>query len=286
VAKPAAPVGPSFRIESNQARDRWLKALFYADFGVGKTYLCGTAVEVPSMQDVLMINAESGDLTLWDPNNKIPFHLIDIVRVTDYKQLGRVYDFLKLHCTYRDAGPEAEPKLIELQKRFFADNVPDPERIRRYRTGMVDSLTEVEQYCMNSLLGIDATTRMDEETATAEWAQYRQQHQMVQRMIRNFRDLPMHMLFTCHRTYVQDEAKRMLFSPGMTGKLSSQVQGFMDVVGYLQVGTSAEPDKLPPRRLYVQPGKQYAAKCRFSAFKKPYFEDPTMKSILQQVGLI
>ena len=81
----------------------------------------------------------------------------------------------------------------------------------------------------------------------------------------------------------------------MTGKLSSQVQGFMDMVGYLvakPVGAQAEGedaesggDKKMARRLYVQPIGNFAAKCRFSSFKGTYFDNPTMETIIKAIKL-
>jgi len=259
--------------------------LVYGDFGVGKTWLWGTAAAVPEMRDVLMISAEAGELTLNDPDNKVPFHLIDPVRVGDYKTVARIYDFLKIHCLLRDKeDEESKERLVKLQK-LVMPNMAENERIRRYRTVIVDSLTEVESYCMAQLLGINDTTKMDEEVQGAEWSEYKKQHQMVQRMIRNFRDLPMHVLFTASRAYVQDEMKRHIYSPMMTGKLSSQIQGFMDVVGYLVIG-QGEEGQPAPRRLYVQPGARYAAKSRFSRYRGTFFDNPTMAGILHDVGLL
>jgi hypothetical protein len=236
------------------------------------------------MQDVLMISAEAGDLTLWDPDHA--FHLIDVVRVTDYKTVARVYDFLKAHCTLRDrTDADSEARLRKLQT-MVGEQLSDPERLRRYKTIIVDSLTEVEVYCMNQLLGVNDATKMDEEIQGAEWGEYKKQHTMVQRMIRNFRDLPCHVIFTAARAYTQDEMKRHIYAPMMTGKLSSTVQGFMDMVGYLVMGQSPEEGIVAPRRMYIQENPRYAAKSRFSGFKGTFFDNPTLKSILATVGLL
>jgi hypothetical protein len=280
-----APLGataqvPAFKIESSQNRKKFLKGLFYADYGVGKTFLTATAADVEEMRDVLLINAESGDLTL--ENDEHDFDLIDSVRCTDYSTIARVYEFLKTHCILRDKG-DIEG-LRTLEARFRGCEAGDIDRPKMYRTAILDSLTEAEVYCMNKLLGIRDSTKIDEEVASAEWAEYKRQHAMVARLVRNLRDLPMHILFTCARQYVQDEQKKFVYSPAMTGKLSSQVQGFMDVVGYLVTGEATQDGKLP-RRLYVQPTGRFAAKCRFSKFKGTYFDNPTIGSILKQVGL-
>jgi hypothetical protein len=275
VATPVKP--PPFVIQSHESRDRYLKLMTYGDYGVGKTYLAGTASEVESMRDVLLVNAESGDLTL--DHNEHGFKDIDSVRVKDYRTVARVHEFLKLHCQFRESGEE--DRLIALETQLKGIKITKP---KHYYTVIIDSLTEVEAYCMNQLLGIGDTTKLDEEVASAEWAEYKRNHSMVSRLVRNFRDLPMHVLMTCSRQYTQDDQKRFNFSPQMTGKLAGQVQGFMDMVGYYVVGAASEDEKLN-RRLYVQPVGRFAAKCRFSSYKGNYFDNPTIGKILQEVGL-
>jgi hypothetical protein len=287
-AAPVAGNRAAFIIPSERESLPYFRGLVYGEYGAGKTWLWGTSADVPEMRDVVMISAEAGDLTLNDREHA--FHLIDPIRVKDYKTIARVYEFLKLHCMLRDStDSDATARLRKLQNIVMPpkDGV-DPEtiRLRRYKTVIIDSLSEVEAYCMNQLLGVNDATKMDEEMQGAEWAEYKKQHGMVQRMVRNFRDLPMHVLFTAARAYTQDELKRHIYNPMLTGKLASQVQGFMDVVGYLVMGVASEEQAIAPRRMYIQPGPRFAAKSRFSNYKKAFFDNPTMGSILSEVGLL
>jgi hypothetical protein len=160
----------------------------------------------------------------------------------------------------------------------------DSDRLRRYRTIIIDSAAEIEAYCMAQLLGIDQNVKLDDETASREWSHFNKQMEMMTRFFRGFRNLPMHVLFTCPDTFREDETKRAHYMPMMSGQLRKQIQGFMDMVGYLQVGTSDQG--IPPRRLGVQPGNRFEAKCRFSRFKGAYFDDPSMGKILHAVGLL
>lgn len=278
---PAIVRTPPFRIESTATRSRYLKLLIYGDYGVGKTYLAGTAVEVPKLNDVLLINAESGDQTL--DSQDYDFDNIDVVTATNFKMVSTVYDFLKLHCSARDSNDVEKLKATEaFLKGITPEEIDEP---KRYQTVIVDSLSEVESFCLYQLLGITDTTNLDDEMPTAEWSHYRQNLDMILRLVRKFRDLPMHVIMTCARNYVQDENKRFNYSPALTGKLGSKVQGFMDMVGFYVLGQPGDNGQIP-RKLYVQPVGKFSAKCRFSSYREPAFDSPTIKKILASVGLL
>jgi len=246
--------------------------MVYGDYGMGKTTLAGSASKVPSMQDVLMIDAEAGDLSLSG------YEGVDVIRVKNYKMVSHVEEFLKRHCKLRD--DDDIEALCELESTLKGEKITEP---RKYNTVIVDTLTEVETYCMYQLLGITLNTRLDEETNVAEWPEFRRNFNMIQRFVRTFRDLPLHVIMTCSQQYTQDEQKRFNFAPSLTGKLSGAVQGFFDVVGYLTIVKSDEGKAI--RRLYVQPIERFAAKNRFVAFKETHFDNPTIGGILKAVGL-
>lgn len=278
-----APPPPPFQIVPMTKRTRWLKLLIYGGFGVGKTFLAGTAVGVDRMNDILLMNAEKGDLTL--EGDEYDFDAIEVVNVSTYKEVARVVDFLVLHCALRDSKePEDIAKLKQLDARMHLSTSDQP---RKYRTVIIDSLTEVEVFCMYQLLGISDLTKLDEETASAEWAEYKRNTQMIQLMLRKLRDLPLNVIFICSRRQIQDDRKRFNYSPSMTGQLSNIVQGFVDMVGYLTTGKVTEESEgaVIPRRMFVQPVGPFSAKCRFSQYKAPYFDNPTIEGILKAVGL-
>ncbi len=266
----------AFRVETTQRTERYLKLLVYGNFGVGKTYLAGTASEVDSMRDVLIINAEAGDLSL------AAFENVDSITVQNFATLGRINEYLKQHCKARDEDDIDRLKALEATVREC--DVDDIDEPRKYRTVIIDSLTELEAYCFNQLLGITDTTRLDEDPQSAEWTEYKKNHTMMQRVVRAFRDLPMHVIFTASEQFQQDESKKYKFSPDLTGKLSKKIQGFMDMVGYLAIGKDGDKTI---RRLYVSPSPtgKYDAKHRYQSFKEDYFLNPTIKSILVETGL-
>lgn len=272
IHKPSAP--PPFKVEKTGRKERYLKLLIYGTYGSGKTTLAGSAAEVDVMRDVFMINAESGDLSLSELD-------IDSVKVENYAVLSKVYEFLRQYCKARDT--DDVNKMRELYSRVSGEVVDNPPR---FRTVIMDTVTEIEAYCMNQLLGVTDATKLDDEVASAEWAEYKKNNTMMTRLVRNFRDLPMHVIIVASEQYNQDETKKYRYSPNLTGKLSKQVQGFFDMVGYLAVGSPNEQGEIP-RRLYVQPSGsgKFDAKHRYAKFKGSYFDNPTIGSILKQTIL-
>ena len=264
-----------FTITSVSKSRKYLKALIYGKHGVGKTTVAGSSVKVPGMRDVIMIDAEAGDLSLIDMED------IDIVRVSTYRQVARVIDFLRIHCKYRDE--DNVEGLKELEARLRGVDVKEIETPRKYRTLIIDSLSEVESFCMYQLLGITDNTRLDAEVASPEFSEYKRNYNMIQRLIRSARNLPMHVIFTCPDQFIQDDLKRFVYMPNLTGRLSKEVHGFMDLVGFLVLDKNEEGKQV--RRLFVQPVGKFEAKNRFPRFKGTYIDNPDMSKIVDAMEL-
>lgn len=261
--------------------------LIYGGYGSGKTRLVGSACLVPQMRDVLFLDCEAGDTTIATENDpayaKAASSFISVVRVQAYKDLARVQEYLRVHCKLRDENNTAELKRLE--KVLFPEDEYDPDSPpKRFYTAIIDSLSEAEAVAMYQLLGITDKTRLDDEVASPEWAEYKRNHSQILRTIRAFRDLPMNILMTAAEAYIQDDTKKMIYQPALTGRLAKQCQGFMDVVGYMHVTTGE--NNLKVHNLQVQPTPRINAKCRFSNFKLNGWANPTMLSILKSVGLL
>lgn len=243
--------------------------MIYGDFGVGKTTLAASAVDVPDMRDVLFISAEAGDMSI--------SHLdTDMVVVRSYSQLARVHEFLRLHCRARDENDiETLRKLEAKFKMVPPSEITTP---RKYRTVIVDTLNEVQKYAMYQLLGIVVGEQpLDADLESPQFKEWNLATEMIRLLVRSFRDLPMHVIFVCAEQVTEDERKRRIRTPGLPGKLANEVQGFLDFVGYYVAAQTEGGDMR--RRLFLVPGQTYQAKNRFVGWAGKYIDEPTMADI-------
>lgn len=280
---------PPFRIGMRQDDSRYLNILVYGKHGVGKTTLLASAADVPQMLGILFIDAESGEQAIEDnPRITNNVHLIENrIRVTTFKQVAQIHDYLVQYCKDRDAHPQNTKRMIDYEAAFRGISPSEITEPTIYRTVMLDSITEMEKYNMYALLGTNVDkipTGESGEIDVAQWDEFRKNNQMIQIALRRFRDLPMNFLAAAAEQYVQDENKRQIWSPALTGKLSNQVQGFFDIVGYMRAESKADGGRY--RRMYVDPTGNWAAKNRRAIFKGSYFDDPNMLSIMKAIGLL
>jgi hypothetical protein len=267
--RPAAALSP-FTIHQPNPEEHYLKLLIYGPYGVGKTVLAGTAADVPAMRDVLYIDAEAGELSLSDRPT------LDIIRIDKYAQLARIYEYLRLHVRARDAGDTA--KLLELESRVRGREVTTPTV---YRTVVIDSLTELQRYLMYQLLGVQPEKQpLDIPLAPPEWGEWRQSSDMIQLLVRQFRDLPMHVIIVAGELEVEDDRKRQLKRISLPGKLSVGVEGFFDLVGHLQKAKDGDGKTI--YRLYLDSATDSRhAKNRFRNIVVEYVDSPTIGKLIE-----
>jgi len=190
--------------------------LIYGDPGVGKTVLAGSACVVPEMSPVLLLDIEGGTLSL-----RKRYPEVDTVRVSNWAQLVRVYEALK----------EGEGKDY-------------------YRTIVIDSLTESQKVGMATIMKRAVEKDEDRDPDLPGIGEWGKNTNQVRTMVRAFRDLPMNTIFTCLAQTDKDKKGRWLTRPSLSGKLASEVSGFMDVVLYMY-NKDNEDSNLPPHRLLL-----------------------------------
>lgn len=277
----------------------WLSMLIYGDFGVGKTFLAGTAALVDDYSDVLYVALEGGEKGLKQlikEGKKKGINVAErilVIPVQTFKQYGNIYEFLKLHVKFRDDNDMIKLRRLEGQIKGFPAEIcrddkelekliPKPKKIR---TVITDSLTEAQKYCMYQILGINPLTqRIDAEPDQAQYQDWGRSREMIQFLVRRLRDLPVNSIFICGQDTDQDSAKKWFYTPLLPGKLAGDVRGLVDVVGYY--ATIPQEGGRITRRLFLVGGTygnaHIAAKNRFGEnLKTSFIDDPSMATIYE-----
>lgn len=283
-AKAVAKVQPPpFRLSSLQSRQRYWKMLFFGKHGIGKTELMGSAVDVPGMQDLFIVSAEKGEMTLEDTPRIKQKDKIFTAIANNIGEVSAMKDWLVAHCKYRDESNEAGLK--KLEQMVGMDSGDGPAR-KFYSVG-IDTLSEIQAFATYQAKGYGNEIAIDATLSKTEWDHFNQILDRMQILMRAYRDLPMHVFFLAQESYVQDESKKMIYSPALQGQMARKVQGFVDIVGYLDMGELVVGNSTKKvRRLWLQPqpGSRFAAKSRKSSFKEDFLDDPTLSSMMAAFG--
>lgn len=216
----------SFKIESTDSiENKFLNVMVYGFPGAGKTRFAGTAGK---KFKPLILSAESGLLVLKqikDVNgNPIKF---DFVKVEKFEDIGFAQQFLR----YKE---------------------------HKYDTVIIDSLTEIQQVCMDKIL-------RDEKREKAQIADWGTLNQRMVSMIRDFRDMPLNFIVTALCDSIEDqETGATRLGPLLQGKLKETVDGYFDEVFYLTGKEAKNPEGKAEikRYLVTQGSNRFRAKDR------------------------
>lgn len=212
-----------------------LKMLIYGDPGVGKTTLAATALNHPAMAEVLVLNIEGGIMSVVEANE------VGLASTPMVKDIST---------------------LAELEQVFWYLRTEQ----HSFRTLVIDSYSELTKLSLDAIVAREIETNAKRRHTNIDevWLDdYGTMTKQMRRITRQIRDLPMHVILTCHAAASQDKDKNEQIGPSLTAKLRESVIGYMDVVAYMytRVEEDGETKKIV-RGVLTQPFGKWIAKDR------------------------
>jgi hypothetical protein len=230
-------------LKTVQETDEWVNLMVYGESGVGKTRFAGSADMIEAMSPVLLVDAEGGSMTL-----KSCYPEVDVVRIHDTGEINSLYQDLA-----KGAG--------------------------QYKTVILDSLTEIQKMSMDDIMrkAVAANSEVDRDVPQIRhWGINKEQ---TRRIVRAYRDLPMHTIFICLPREVKDRRNLTVTKPGLGGTLAGEIAGFLDIVLYMYIKVV----KGEQTRLMLSTATEgQTAKDRSDALPG-VIENPTMQTIWDYV---
>ena len=231
--------------KSAGTKNTYINMLIYGESGVGKTWLAGSAQAVPSMRNVLYVDAEAGRKTLDDQWQGIPI-----------------------------LGAKTWQDYIEIYTALLAGG-------HDYQTVVLDSVTEMLEHCKEQVMNEmkadpDNADRDEDVPSIREWSKILTR---MLRITRRFRDLPMNVIFIAHAEQVKGKDGRTKWMPLVNGKFQMKLPQIPDVVLYMAV---KEVDEEQRRVLFTGQTDRAVAKVRGAVMPLVIGldKDPTMAEIM------
>jgi hypothetical protein len=232
--------------------DRKFMGMVHGPQGQGKTVFMGTLAHDPRTSPALFLNFEGGDLSLQGMPGEW-----DIAPVLSWEDYNVQFE-----------------RLLSNKEGF--------------KSFGVDSLSETHIFALLNILDVEGAKRKNANLI--EQGDYGTAMVQMRRLVREFRDLPLHSLFLASSKDVRDPREGMVKKPALAGQLADDIPGMMDLVGYLAITDEEDEDgELTGnviRSLLLQNYPKVRTKVRtpWGVVAPDEINNPTMTSVLDTLG--
>lgn len=149
----------------------------------------------------------------------------------------------------------------------------------KYETLIIDTGTELQAMLLSQILKEKNLKDSSRNAYAAQQLDYKENTEMLRRLIVALRDLQMHVIIIAHSIEDKDESDGRIYTrPAFTPKLAGTVKGLMDVQGYLTAGANKQGDV--ERFLQVHPANNVQAKCRVGGLPV-VIKNPSMDMLIK-----
>ena len=221
--------------------------LIHSPPGHGKTVLLGSGLGDERIMPMILLDLEAGVMSI---ESKITY-----VELDDLDSLAEGELSLDTIYTVRIRSWEDFQVIYE----WLVDHAG------RFKTIGLDSLSETNHLNLEAAVTYATTKNPKHNGTVPELQDYGRSLTMMRKLIRAFRDLPATTLFTTHCKEERDpRSQQMQTRPNLTGKLTNELPGMLDIMGYLALDAIVDDngEEVISRVLVVAPTPTMMAKDR------------------------
>lgn len=239
INKAVNPKRTLFEIIESSAPWSGASMMLYGAPGSGKTFLAGTAVQVPELQKVILFDNDGGSRTV---RGKKEFDGIKIVRVHDPNS-----------GTYMEVKKwlGGEPSALESAIGTSAEG---------YKTVIIDNLGAVHEAFIREILAKEDFNRSHVEVASLQdYGLARTRLRLMMSQLATLSERFGYLfIFTAHVDIIRTEYETIAkMRPAIAGKLGYEVPGDLPIVGLMEVesarGIGASKTEGGSRVIYFDP---------------------------------
>lgn len=190
-----------------------IKTLVYGPPRVGKTVFVGSAGNDPRTAPLLLLDFEGGSSSLQGTTADV-----SILPIRDWQDYNEVYAYL------------AEGK-------------------HEFQSVAIDSVSETHIYSLIKIVEaqVQGSDRRKDDLQT-EQGDYGKSMMQMQKFLRAFRDLPLHVFLTAHTKTELEPGEGWVRKPKLYGQLSDEIVGMFDITTFMMILDEDDEDAANKRR--------------------------------------